>query len=369
MILPVLNTGVSKSFSDFDSEGHHLGVKNGILNLKTGKLIVDKPEYLITKSAGTDYDPDATCPNWLNLLETVFQDSTETIQFVQRIFGQSLLGTSDKDKLIIMSGNGANGKSTIMDTMIDLLGDYAVNTSANAIIQSKANKDYYLAELKAIRLSIINESKKGAYLDEELVKSLVDSGKIQARKIYQAPITFQPVATPILATNYRPRMSADYSITRRILFVPFDYQIPEEERNPNFRNQVLIPELSGILNWAFEGCKQYQQEGLNPPKAILNATNKYFIENDRIARFMEELLVVDVAGREALKDIKTLYANWAEDNGYREINADRVANDFRQKGFKVEKRNNGLYHVLGVRVKTHQDFEKEKGLNRHLVSV
>ena len=132
--------------------------------------------------------------------------------------------------------------------MIEILGDYALNTSANAVMQSKANKDYYLAELKGIRLSIINESKKGAYLDEELVKSLVDSGEIQARQIYQAPITFQPVAAPILTTNYRPKVTADYSIARRIIFVPFDFQLPADQRNPNFREEVLKPELSGILN-------------------------------------------------------------------------------------------------------------------------
>lgn len=340
-----------------------------MLNLKTGELVVDRPEYLITKSAGAEYDPEATCPNWLECLNTFFQGSSETIAFIQRLFGQSLLGTSDKDKLIIMSGNGANGKSTITDTMIDILGDYALNTSASAIIQSKSNKDYYLAELKAIRLSIINESKKGAYLDEELVKSLVDSGKIQARKIYQAPITFQPVATPILTTNYRPRLSADYSINRRILLVPFDYQIPEKERNANFRTEVLLPELPGIFNWAVEGCLQYQKEGLNPPKSIVKVTNEYFRENDRIGRFIEEWLVADAKGRETLKDVKSAYSTWAEGNGYRDITSDRVANDIRQKGYTVKKSTGGVYHVFGLRIKTPADREREKGLNRYLQSI
>lgn len=186
-------------------------------------------------------------------------------------------------------------------------------------MQSKANKDYYLAELKGIRLSIINESKKGAYLDEGLVKSLVDSGEIQARQIYQASIAFQPVATPILTTNYTPKISADYSINRRILLVPFKFQLPDSDRDPNFREKALHPELSGILNWALEGCHQYQVVGLNPPKCIDEATREYINENDRIARFIDEKMIVDPVARAKLKDVKGEYAMWSTVNVVRAI--------------------------------------------------
>lgn len=355
---------ISRSFTEFDSKGKFLGVKNGVVNLKTGELIVDQPEYYITKSCSADYDPSATCPNWLEFLDKIFEGSQERISFIQRLFGQGMLGTADKDKLVILCGNGANGKSTLTDTMIELLGDYALNTSANTIIQSKGNKDYYLAELKGIRLSIINESKKGAYLDEELVKSLVDSGNIQARQIYQAPITFQPVATPILTTNYRPKISSDYSINRRILFVPFDYKLPQDQRNPKFRDEVLRPELSGILNWVLEGCTQYQIQGLNPPKCIMEATNEYFKENDRIGRFILERMTEDINSRVSLQDIKKAYVDWASANGFKEVSTDRVSTELRQKGYLVEKRNNGVYHALGLRLKSDQEMIDDLSLLR-----
>lgn len=353
---------ISRSITEFDNKGKYLGVDNGILNLNTGELIFDEPDYFITKSCGAAYDPNAKCPNWLEFLNTIFEGSQEIIAFIQRLFGQGMLGTADKDKLVIMCGNGANGKSTLTDTMITLLGNYALNTSANAIIKSKANKDYYLAELKGIRLSIINESSKGAYLDEELVKSLVDSGEIQARQIYQAPFTFQPVATPILTTNYRPRISSDYSISRRIIFVPFDYQLPEAQRNPNFREEVLKPELSGILNWALEGCLQYQKHGLNPPACIVEATKEYFHENDRIGRFIEERLRVSTNDRVKLKDVNDAYSFWATENGFREVSSDRVSQELRQRGFMVEKRNGGVYYVLGLRLKTDEELRGNFGI-------
>lgn len=354
--------GISRSFTEFDSKGKYLGVKNGVLNLKNGELIVDRPEYFITKSCGAAYDPKATCPNWLEFLNQIFEGCDDTIGFIQRLFGQGMLGTPDKDKLVLMCGNGANGKSTLTDTMIELLGDYALNTSANAVMQSKANKDYYLAELKGIRLSIINESKKGAYLDEEMVKSLVDSGEIQARPIYQAPFNFQPVATPILTTNYRPKVTADYSISRRILYVPFNFQLPTDQRNPNFREEVLKHELSGILKWALEGCRQYGLEGLNPPKNIVDATNEYLSENDRIGRFISEQLVEKVDTRISLKEVKDLYVQWAVQNGFREVSTDRVSQELRQKGYAVEKRNNGAYYVLGLTQKPIEKQQKDENL-------
>jgi putative DNA primase/helicase len=354
--------GVSRTFTDFDNKGKYLGVDNGVINLETGELIVDKPEYLITKSCSAAFNAEAVCTNWINFLSEIFEGSQEKIDFIQRLFGQGLLGTKGKDKLVIMCGNGANGKSTLTDTMVDLLGSYALNTSANTVIQSKTNKDYYLAELKGVRLSIINESKKGAYLDEELVKSLVDSGEIQARQIYQAPITFQPVATPILTTNYRPRISADYSISRRIIFVPFDYQFPKAKQNPRFRDEVLKPEMSGILNWVLDGCRQFQEQGLNPPACITDATREYFRENDRIGRFIEERMKVSATSRVKLQDVKEAYVIWAGLNGFREVSTDRVSQEIRLKGYLVEKRNNGVYYVLGLRLKT--DDEKHEHLLR-----
>lgn len=344
--------GISMSYTEFDSKGHFLGVDNGILNLRTGEFVEDQPQYYISKSCGTAYDPAATAPEWEKFLWRIFEGDATKIAFIQRLFGQSLLGTSDKSILTIFCGHGANGKSTLVDTMISLLGDYGKNTSATAVMETKANKEYYLAELKGIRLSIINESKQGALLDEELVKSLVDSGKIQARQIYRAPITFQPVTTPILTTNYAPRITGDYAIARRILFVTFPFQLPQAERNPKFRTQVLEPELPGILNWALEGCRAYLEHGLNPPDCVVESTRAYVKDNDRFGRFLEDRCITADDARVSLMDIKAAYASWLEEKGYREIGEDRVSQDLRSRGFVVEKRNGGRFYALGLRLQT-----------------
>jgi putative DNA primase/helicase len=344
--------GSSLSLTELDNKGHFLGVNNGILNLRTREFVQDQPHYYISKSCGADYDPNATAPQWNTFLSRIFENDADKIAFVQRLFGQALLGTDDKSILTIFCGHGANGKSTLVDTMITLLGDYAKNSSASTVMETRSNKEYYLAELKGVRLSIINESKQGAMLDEEFVKSLVDSGKIQARKIYSSPITFQPVTTPILTTNYAPRITGDYAIARRILFVPFSLQLPPEERNPKFRTEVLEKELSGILNWALDGCTAYLEQGLNPPECIVEATRAYVKDNDRFGRFLEDRCEESDRDRVSLQDIKAAYAEWLEEKGYREIGEDRVANDLRSRGYLVDKRNGGRFYVLGLKLHT-----------------
>lgn len=343
---------VINSMTEFDQDGVLFGLENGVMNLETKEFIQNSPDHFITKSAGTYFDKEAKCPQWLKLLDTVFEGDLEIIAFIQRVFGQCLLGTPDKNKLFIFSGTGANGKSTIVDTMNEVIGDYSRTTSSGAITANKTNKEYYLAELVGARMTIINESKKGAKLDEELTKMLVDSGIVQARKIFSSPIYFQPVATPILTTNYPPAISADYSINRRLCFVPFDYKIPEEEREPNFREKHLVPEHSGILNWALEGCYKYLEEGLNPPKKIVDATNLYIFDNDKVSQFVEECCNEDLSFKVESIVIHQKFTEWCKSRGLHPFSQKRLNNELRQHDFEVGKSTAGLYYVFGLQLRT-----------------
>src|SRR5690606_18455802 len=113
-----------------------------------------------------------------------------------------------------------------------------------------------------------------------------------------------------------PRITGDYSIARRILFVTFPFQLPLEERNPKFRTDVLEKELPGILNWALAGCRAYQQQGLNPPHCIIESTRTYVKDNDRFGRFLEDCCVDSPKDRISLQDIKEAYSEWLEQKGY-----------------------------------------------------
>lgn len=342
--------GASKNYSEFDSKGKYLGVKNGVIHLATGAFTQNDPEYYITKSANADYDPDATCPNWLAFLDSTFKGDADLIAFIQRLAGEALLGERCKTKLIMLIGSGANGKSTLVDSLLLLMGNYAITTNPDAITAGTGNSNgYYLASMKGARLVLLNETNAHAKLDNKMVKQLVDSGPVQARQIYGKPFEFQPVATPILTTNNPPTISSEYAINRRLLCVNFNHQIPEADRNPNFIREKIQGELSGMLNWALEGCRQYlQQGGLNPPQVVLDSTREYIFEYDRVRKYVFELYDVDPNGRITDKQFYEDYVKWCHHFDYDVCGRKQFNQEIRAMGYDVKISTGNVFYVFGL---------------------
>jgi len=193
-----------------------------------------------------------------------------------------------------------------------------------------------MAGLKDVRLVLINEAGDGSHLAEDLVKQIVDSGQISARHPAGRPFQYQPVMTPILSTNHKPNVGDDYAIWRRILMVPFDYRIPEQERNPKFRQEVLEPELSGILNWCLEGCVMYQRDGLAPPEAILEATEQYRREQDKLGQFLLERVTAGEPNGVRLSDLMEVWQEWCRSAGVAPYGAKKMKDKLKAREYDVE---------------------------------
>jgi putative DNA primase/helicase len=330
------------SISEIDSKGHYLGVQNGVLDLRVlkWKFIHDDPAYLMTKSSRAAYLEEAPCPRWEAFVDTIMCGDRQKVEFLQRVVGQAMLGIPGKDKLVIFYGQGANGKSTFIDTIARVLGDYAATTDPRILATnpSLANTkhEYYMAGLKDVRLVLMNEAGDGSHLAEDLVKQIVDSGQISARHPAGRPFQYQPVMTPILSTNHKPNVGDDYAIWRRILMVPFDYRIPEQERNPKFRQEVLEPELSGILNWCLEGCVMYQRDGLAPPEAILEATEQYRREQDKLGQFLLERVTAGEPNGVRLSDLMEVWQEWCRSAGVAPYGAKKMKDKLKAREYDVE---------------------------------
>jgi putative DNA primase/helicase len=342
---------ISLPYNTFDSKGQYLGLKNGILNLNTFDLVTDNPRYLVSKRADVNFDSDAECPNWIAFLNRILPEDPETIEFVQKVVGQALLGTPEKGNLIIFNGAGANGKSTLVDTIKTLLGSYGTVVDSAALDTKSGGNDYHRATLKGSRMAIFNETPKGANLDETFIKSIVDSGEVSAREIYGSPFQFQPVATPIMVTNYLPRISSDYSITRRIKVVPFSYTLKDSEKISGFRQKYLEPELPGILNWAIDGLKKLRKHGLESSQTINETTRNFVRENNRVEIFIEECCTKDCKDKVKLTELRSAYAEWSEVHGFKSVASDRLTQDLRSLHYEVKKSTGGVFWVYGLVLK------------------
>ena len=109
----------------------------------------------------------------------------------------------------------------------------------------------------------INETEQNDHLNAARVKFITSHDMIAARNLYEAPFDFTPTHKTFLTTNHKPIVKGtDEGIWRRIHLLPFVRVIAAGERDPNFREHVLLPELPGILNWALDGLKEYWKIGL-----------------------------------------------------------------------------------------------------------
>jgi len=163
--------GIPARVDDLDADPWLLGVKNGTLDLRTGDVRPACRDDLITKLAPVEYNPAAVCPVWDRFLSEIMDGNQQMVQFLQRAVGYSLTAHISERVLFILYGEGANGKTTFLETIRDLLGAYAEVTSADTLLVKRVGTiPNDLAALKGARFALASEAEQGRRLAEAQVK-------------------------------------------------------------------------------------------------------------------------------------------------------------------------------------------------------
>lgn len=321
-----------------DSNIRLLNVKNGTLDLKTGELLPHRREDLITKMCPVEYDPDAKCERWNEFLNKIMDGKQELISFLQRAVGYSLTGSTVEQCLFIAYGSGANGKSTFLDTIQELLGEYAKSTSMNTFLAKQTEGiSNDIARLVNARFVSTVEVDEGKKLSEALIKQLTGGDKITARFLRQEFFEFTPTFKIWMGTNHKPVIKGtDNGIWRRICLIPFAVTIPKEEQD-KYLNRKLKNELSGILNWAVEGCIAWQASGLQAPEEVKAAVEDYRTEMDIIKAFLNECCVRKTGERLSSTTLYNVYKNWCTANGENELSQRKFSLKLKEKNIESSK--------------------------------
>ena len=215
-----------------------------------------------------------------------------------------------------------------------------------------------LARLFGCRLVTINETENADHLNESRVKFITSSDIITARNLYEKLFDFVPTHKTILTTNHRPIVrGTDEGIWRRIHLWPFTTTIPESERDKNFRDEKLLPELAGILNWALEGLTDYLKFGLRPPPSVLNATQDYRGEMDIIGRWIEDAASSMRRQRIPTAKLYVDYDNWARGEIGFTTSTIAFGRDLSDRGFnrtKVKVKENWVRGIRGLKIRTQE---------------
>ena len=341
---------IAKVPDELDSDKMLLNTLSGTIELDTMTFREHRQSDFISRVANAHFIPEAECPTWHAFLDRVVPDHGMQA-FLQTAIGYSLTGDTSEQCLFILYGTGANGKSTFLETIAAMLGDYATHTVVDTLLIKQGNQiPNDVAALKGSRFVYSMESESGKRLAESLVKALTGGDTISARYLYGEFFSYVPSFKLWLGTNHRPVVKGqDYAIWRRIRLIPFEQVIPPEEQDRHMVDK-LRKELPGILVWALEGLEEWKRNGLFIPEAVQMATAAYKDEMDILADFLASYCDVDVPDETPAQELFARYKEWATENNERVMSQRFLGLKLDERGFVKVRKSSGNFWQ-GIRLK------------------
>jgi putative DNA primase/helicase len=341
---------ISDDGTDWDTDPSLLGVRNGVLDIRTGKLRTGQPEDRITMSTRIRYDSNAACPLWEKTVSEIFGGDGELIDYVRRALGYSLTGITVEQCLFMNWGYGSNGKGTLINTVAWVLGDYADDLPFSALeLHQRARIPNDVAKLAGKRFVTSSETSDDIRLNEARIKALTGCDPITARFLHREFFTFQPAAKFWLATNHKPAVRDDsYGFWRRIRLIPFTCEFKGKNDNKALK-EGLRKEAPGILRWLVEGTLAWHRTGLEPPAVVVEATRDYEDESAPLSEFVDESCVTGAECQVRANRLYEAYLGWCARRGAERMSQKRFGQQIRRR-FKAKERSH-LVTYFGIRLR------------------
>jgi putative DNA primase/helicase len=345
---------------ELDQNAWMLNCPNGTVDLRTGRLLPFNQADKITKLCVTEYHPEADSTEWERFIRSILPDE-EVVTFIQRFLGYCLTGDVSEQILVIFWGSGSNGKSTLLNAILDVLGgDYGIKCDKKLIVSRQANgHSTELMDLFGKRFVITSETEDGEKLAESQIKDLTGGEVIRGRRMREDSWEYSPTHKLVLATNHRPEiMGTDHAIWRRLRLIPFTQKFSRpddtEENTPDAPRcdpklgERLAAVKPGILAWMVRGCVDWQNHGLPAPETIVAATKEYRSEQDRLKTFIDEKCLVSPLCRVRSSSIYGEYQKWAEAIGEAVMSQAKFSRRMKEQ-FTVERSNGAWFIGIGLR--------------------
>lgn len=326
---------------------------SGTVDLTNGNHRPHCRENHLTKIASVNYDADAKCPTWEAVLHKIMGGSASLVHYLQLAVGYSLTGDVSEKCFFFLFGSGNNGKSTLVEVLADLLGDYWMKTTAETVLSKDRSSSIPndVARLVGIRMVSTAELPEGRQIDEARVKDLTGRDTISARFMRAEWFDFRPIFKLWMYGNHKPTIKgADNAIWERVRLIPFSVTIPKCEQDEQLPMK-LRAELPGILNWAIRGCLEWQKCGLPVPLEVREATDDYRAEMDLIESFLVEKCVANPTVSEAgiqVSALYRLYESWCKQNGESPPSQRVFSGKLKHKGYSQSQGSKGVRRWNGI---------------------
>lgn len=349
---------------DYNIDNYLLNCFNGIVDLKTGKLIQHDKKYMCSKNTHIECDLVNEPKRWIKFLQEIFDNNQEMVDFIQVALGYTLTGDTKEQCFFQCYGEGSNGKSVFFDIVYTAFGDYALNSQIESFLAKPTNNgaSSEVARMNGARFIRTNEPNDNSRLNEGLVKQLVGGDVTTARFLYGKEFEFKPIFKLWVATNYKLVVrGTDKGIWRRMMVIPFKMIFEGDKKDKDLTSK-LLKEAPQILGWMIKGCLKWQQEGLIPAKQIESETNAYKQEMDIVLKFIKDCVKESQYEKVKASEVFKEYKNWAKASN--EWDGMTQAKFGVEMGKRFEKRNvNGYVYYIGIILKKDDKsyvYEREK---------
>lgn len=335
--------------NQWDSDPWLLNTPDGIIDLRTREVLAHDPLFHITKCTAVGPDAESGCPLWLKFLDRVTGGDASLVGYLQRVAGYALTGITREHAMFFAFGTGRNGKGVFLNTLVSIMGDYAMTSDPDTFTSSGAGKHLtVLARLQGARLVVAQETEEGVPWAEARIKSITGGDPITANYMRQDHFTYLPQFKLFMSGNHKPGIrSVDEAIKARFNLIPFDVTIPKEERDPDLTDK-LAAERPAILQWMIDGCWDWQHARLKPPPVVANATLEYFDAEDATGLWIADCCEVVKNAEIGSSELFKSWTKWAIAAGEEPGSQKRFSQTMAGRGFSSKRSRSGV-QFLGIR--------------------
>lgn len=331
---------IAATIDQWDSDPWLLNTPGGVINLRTGQRRPARPDDYLTKI--TAVAPGGACPRFQLFLEEITAGDAELVAYIRRVLGYALTGDTREHALFFGYGTGRNGKSVLLKTISDIIGGYHKTAGIETFTASNTDRHPTdLAGLRGARLVTSVETEEGRRWAESRIKQLTGGDTVSARFMRQDFFEYKPQFKLVIAGNHKPSLrSVDEAIRRRFHLIPFAVTISLDKCDAELPDK-LKAEWPGILQWLVDGCLEWQRDGLQPPKAVQDATAAYLEAEDGIAAWIDDKCERDLNAWEQSADLFASWTGWAERAGEHAGSMKRFSQTLESRGYVAERRRYG----------------------------
>jgi putative DNA primase/helicase len=342
---------VRKTVHAFDYLNTILPCRNGTYDLVLHRFYPSFRADRNTRLLGTEFEEEADCPEWKRFIRTVTGGDQAIALYLQMVCGYLLPAGNPLQKMFIIYGPAATGKTTFIEVIQELIGTYARRTTIHTF--NGAGTRNALAGLQFTRLAIIdeNDGEESGKLSGALIKQVISGEKVEVRYLYREFFEYAVRFKILNTTNHLPSFkNFDDGIKRRLVVIPFLNKIPEFERDPELKDKLLL-ELPGILNWAVEGWSLVERFELRMPLKIEKLLNEYSRNYNSLERFLHHCCYQKPGEEIQSMELYQAYREYCRIHGEKyPMSHNTLARRLRERGVDKIRRSSGTYY-RGLKLK------------------